>query len=114
MLTPEQREEGRRLLTVARRNRKARVSATDDTTGEWLQWIHKHADALLADTEIDVAEIKRQSVREFVALVVRTLEPRRKCAKDAGEAELARGLSQAIFTMCNLSVDRGVNLDEKR
>jgi len=58
MLTPEQREEGRRRLS---RLRDASAVEYEAARADWHTWTRYHADALLADPE----EIKRAAVREF-------------------------------------------------
>lgn len=70
-LTPEQREEGRRLLEAYHRYRHADLDNALGARGAMSAWMVEHADALLAEpATIDVAEIKRAAVREFAQTLI--------------------------------------------
>lgn len=136
MLTPEQREEGRRLLSIfkaywPRKNgpflsvneMRESLDNFDKIETRMGQWLIDHADALLADHEIDVAEIKRAAVREFARSIIAIYKS--DAAKLRRAAKLPKGYSavalkqeaqecdERVELIQKLAADRGVKLDEK-
>lgn len=119
-LTQEQREEGRRRL---KRLRTTHIEAYEHALADWHVWTRQYADALLADPEIDVEEIKREAVREFARKVASKFGANAQSwsvlanvdSLPAGR-ELARARSDLWLAAADevmVAAARGVNLDEK-
>ena len=117
MLTPEQREEGRRLLAlISRESQPIKEWATNSSA--WEQWLEDNIDALLADPE----EIKRSAVREFAEAVhadfLEQIEIELKRSKCATMVETrieyearAEEWSEAAIRLEQFAAARGVTLN---
>lgn len=109
-MTPEQRDEGRRLWNAFRGCTFVNYAIHAQA---WTDWTRRHADALLADPAIDVAEIKREAVREFAeSLEKRFIRFAEMKPEHDNSAPNRQGYLWAAIDVRELAAARGVTLSK--